>query len=185
MADSRLQQPWGLGWDLTHIPGPQQLSPPCGSPSKGSWLMFQCTFSVPSCELCSPPHLPVHRGSDLLVRCQLQGVHHSQDLIKVSPGGGWVQDGEFQLLIRAKNEHLSTGRQGQRLGRRCLSSCPAGSAQPCCSSLSWEVACLITSVGTGEMPWWGSPRATSDAQAQGTRCLLWELLFPMPACFAT
>lgn len=112
MDVSRLQQPWGLGWDLTHIPGPQQLSPPHASPSKGGWLIFQGMFSVPSCEFCSLPHLPVHRGSDLLVCCQLQGVHHSQDLIKVSSGGGWVQDGEFQLLIRAKNKHLSTERQG-------------------------------------------------------------------------
>lgn len=185
MADSRLQQPWGLGWDLTRIPGPQQLSPRRGSPSKGGWLTFQCTFSVPSCELCSPPHLPVHRGSDLLVCRQLQGVHHSQDLIKVSPSGGWVQYGEFQLLIRAKNEHLSTGRQGQGLGRRYLSNWPAVCTQLCCSSLSWAVACLIAGVGTGEIPRWGSPKATSDAQAQGTRCLLWDLLFSMPACFAT
>lgn len=147
-------------------------------------MTLQCTFSVPGCELCSLPHLPVHRGSDLLVCRQLQGVHHSQDLIKVSPSGGWVQDGEFQLLIRAKNKHLSTGRQSQGLGRRCLSNCSAGSAQPCCSSLSWGVACLIAGVWTGEMPWWGFPTATSDAEAQGTWCLLQELLFPMPACFA-
>lgn len=155
MADSRLQQPWGLGWDLTQTSGPQHPSSPCGSPSKGGWLMFQCMFSAPGCEICSSPHLPVHRGSDLLVCCQLQGVHHSQDLIKVSPSGGWVQDGEFQLLIWAKNEHLSTGRQGQGWAEDiCLP------AQPCCSSLSWEVASLAAGVGTQEMPWWESLRET-------------------------
>lgn len=182
MADSRLQRPWGLGWDLTHIPGPQQVSPPHGSPSKGGWLMFQCTFSAPGCELCSPPHLPVYRGSNLLVCRQLQGVHNSQDLIKISPSGGWIQDGEFQLLIRAKNEYLSTGRQCQGWVKDvCLTGC----AQACCSSLSWEVTNSIEGVGTGEMPLRRSLGGTSDAQTQGTRCLLWELLFPMPACSAT
>lgn len=78
--------------------------------------MFQCTFTSPAHKLCSPSHLPVHRGGNLLVCCQLQGVHHSQDLIKISPSGGWVQDGEFQLLIRAKYEHLSTERQGHVSG---------------------------------------------------------------------
>lgn len=121
MADSRLQQPCRLGWDLSHTPGPQHLSPPCGSPSKGGWLTFQYMLSVLGCELCSPPHLPVHRGSDLLVSCQLQGVHHSQDLIKVSPSGGWVQDGQLQLLVWAKNEHLDE--QGDRV-RGWADGCP-------------------------------------------------------------
>jgi len=185
VADSRLQQPWGLGWDLVHIPGPQQLSPPGGCPSKGGRLTLQCTFSVPSCALCSPPHLPVHRGSDLLVCRQLQGVHHSQDLIKVSPSGGWVQDGEFQLLIRAKNEHLSGRREGQgRAADVCRSALmdllgpaapPFPRTRPAWPHIGW----------TAEVPLRGSSRARSDAQAQGTWCLPWQLLFPVPACFAT
>lgn len=109
-------------------------------------------ISVPGSELCPAPHLPVHRGSDLLVCCELQGVHHSQDLIKISPSGGWVQDGELQLLIRAKNEHLSTGTVSGA-GHICLT--------PLLDLLSPDApsfpgSCLVTGVGTGEMPWRGS-----------------------------
>lgn len=104
---------------------------------------------MPGCELWPAPHLPVHGGSDLLVCCELQGVHHSQDLIKVSPGGGWVQDREFQLLIWAKNEHLSTERQCQELGTFDSALLDLLSSE----APSFPGSCLITGVGTGETPW--------------------------------
>ena len=52
--------------------------------------------------------LPVHWGSDLPGGRQLETVHHTDDLVKVTSSGGRVQQGQLQPLFRTNHEHSST-----------------------------------------------------------------------------
>lgn len=80
---------------------------------------FLCRLSLsPAAEQLVPTevtvwrvtYLPVSRCWYFFRRCDLEGVHHAQNLIKVASGGGRVEKGQFQLFVRADDKHL----QGQR-----------------------------------------------------------------------
>lgn len=53
-------------------------------------------------------HLPVGGRGHSSPCCDLERVHHSQDLVEVASGGGRVEDGQFELFVRADDEHLHT-----------------------------------------------------------------------------
>ena len=52
--------------------------------------------------------LPVHWGGDLPGGRQLETVHHTDDLVKVTSSGGRVQQGQLQPLVGTNHEHSST-----------------------------------------------------------------------------
>lgn len=56
-------------------------------------------------------HLPVGGRGHSSPCCDLERVHHSQDLVEVASGGGRVEDGQFELFVRADDEHLHTETQ--------------------------------------------------------------------------
>lgn len=51
-------------------------------------------------------YLPVHRCSNLLLCSELQRVNNPEQLVKVPPRGGRVEDGQLQLLVGADHKHL-------------------------------------------------------------------------------
>jgi len=59
--------------------------------------------------------LPVHRGGHLLGGGELEAVDHSDDLVKVTAGGGGVEQRQLQPLVRTDDED-SSGSQGNSLG---------------------------------------------------------------------
>ena len=50
---------------------------------------------------------PVYRGGNLPPGGQLEAVNGTDDLVKVPTSGGWVEDGELQLLVWANHKHSS------------------------------------------------------------------------------
>lgn len=51
-------------------------------------------------------YLPIYRCGDLLLRSELQGVDHAEQLVEVPSRGRGVEDGQLQLLVRANHKHL-------------------------------------------------------------------------------
>ena len=57
-----------------------------------------CVFYLP---VCGRGH-PFGGG-------ELEGVHDPQDLVEVASGGGGVEQGQLQPLVRTDDEHLQAG----------------------------------------------------------------------------
>jgi len=55
--------------------------------------------------------LPVNRCGHLAGGCELEAVNHSQDLIKVSPCCGRVEEGQLQPLVWANDEDCPAGKR--------------------------------------------------------------------------
>ncbi len=55
--------------------------------------------------------LPVGRGGHLLLSRQLEGVDDAEDLGEVPPGGGRVQDGQLERLVRSDDEDRAAGQR--------------------------------------------------------------------------
>jgi len=55
--------------------------------------------------------LPVNRCGHLAGGCELEAVNHSQDLVKVSPCCGWVEQRQLQPLVRANDEDCPAGKR--------------------------------------------------------------------------
>lgn len=55
-------------------------------------------------------YLPVGRRGHSFPGCELEGVHHSQDLVKVASGGGRVEERQFEPFVGADDKHLNTHR---------------------------------------------------------------------------
>ena len=53
--------------------------------------------------------LPVGRCRDAVLGRQLQRVDHAEDLVEVAASGGWVENGELELLVGADDEHSAGG----------------------------------------------------------------------------
>merc|ERR1712018_285432 len=53
---------------------------------------------------------PVYRGGNLPPGGQLEAVNGTDDLVKVPASGGWVEDGELQLLVWANHKHSSASK---------------------------------------------------------------------------
>lgn len=85
---------------MTHCPG---------------WETGVCGSELPTGTGHSPgvTYLPVSRRGHTLGRRELERVHHSQDLVKVASGGGGVEEGQLQTLVRADDEDLK--RRGAHL----------------------------------------------------------------------
>jgi len=55
--------------------------------------------------------LPVNRCGHLAGGCELEAVNHSQDLVKVSPCCGRVEEGQLQPLVWANDEDCPAGKR--------------------------------------------------------------------------
>lgn len=54
-------------------------------------------------------YLPVDGRGHFLGSCELEGVDHSQDLIKIASCGGWIQQRKFEPFVRSNDKHLDEG----------------------------------------------------------------------------
>lgn len=52
-------------------------------------------------------YLPISRGGHSFSGCELERVHHSQDLVKVASGGGGIEQRQLQPLVGTDNKHLN------------------------------------------------------------------------------
>lgn len=69
-------------------------------------------------------YLPISWGGHSLGGCELERVHRSQDLVKVAPGGGGIEQRQLQPLVGTNNKHLKRAEEGGKEGGRGYTHLP-------------------------------------------------------------